>query len=77
MYDYYGELKDELNYIYNHIEERLTLKDILISVLCYLRQLKRCKLGETLDLVMHLHIPDNSKLFKCNTQCISLQMKNI
>lgn len=28
MYDYYGELKDELNYIYNHIEERLTLKDI-------------------------------------------------
>ena len=26
MYDYYGELKDELNYIYNHIEERLTLK---------------------------------------------------
>ncbi|MDU3558003.1 MAG: AraC family transcriptional regulator, partial [Staphylococcus epidermidis] len=21
MYDYYGELKDELNYIYNHIEE--------------------------------------------------------
>ena len=31
MYDYYGELKDELNYIYNHIEERLTLKDISIN----------------------------------------------
>lgn len=28
MYDYYGELKDELNYIYNYIEERFILKDI-------------------------------------------------
>ncbi|MDI6429965.1 hypothetical protein PI501_09010 [Staphylococcus epidermidis] len=35
MYDYYGELKDELNYIYNHIEERLTLKDISNKLYVY------------------------------------------
>ena len=28
MYAFYGDLKDELDYIYNHISERLTLKDI-------------------------------------------------
>lgn len=27
-YDYYGDLKEELQYIYNHAYERLTLKDI-------------------------------------------------
>ena len=33
------------------------------------------QISETLDLVMYLHILDNSKLFKCNAQCISCNEK--
>ena len=28
IYAFYGDLKDELDYIYNHMSERLTLRDI-------------------------------------------------